>query len=96
MRTIRGRLVGAPRLVVLGDGDMIRVETGTHAARFLLVSGQPLHEPVARYGPFVMNTREEIEEALRDLRNGTFVKAICAEFPLTLRMGPARLDGPVV
>ena len=70
-----GRLVGAPRLVVLGDGDMIRVETGTHAARFLLVSGQPLHEPVARYGPFVMNTREEIEEALRDLRNGTFVKA---------------------
>jgi redox-sensitive bicupin YhaK (pirin superfamily) len=43
------------------------------AARFLLVSGKPLHEPVARYGPFVMNTREEIEQALRDLRDGLFV-----------------------
>jgi redox-sensitive bicupin YhaK (pirin superfamily) len=38
----------------------------------LLISGKPLHEPVARYGPFVMNTREEIEQALRDLRQGTF------------------------
>jgi redox-sensitive bicupin YhaK (pirin superfamily) len=36
--------------------------------------GKPLHEPIARYGPFVMNTREEIEQALQDLRNGTFVK----------------------
>ena len=43
-------------------------------ARFLLISGKPLHEPIARYGPFVMNTEEEIEEALRDMRRGTFVK----------------------
>jgi len=43
-------------------------------ARFLLVSGKPLNEPIARYGPFVMNTREEIEQALVDLREGTFVR----------------------
>ena len=42
-------------------------------ARFLLVSGAPLGEPIARYGPFVMNTREEIQKALQDLRDGTFV-----------------------
>ena len=42
--------------------------------RFLLVMGRPLHEPIARYGPFVMNTQEEIHQALRDLRNGTFVR----------------------
>jgi redox-sensitive bicupin YhaK (pirin superfamily) len=41
-------------------------------------SGQPLHEPVARYGPFVMNTRQEIEQALRDLQNGTFVEPVTA------------------
>jgi len=62
-----------PRLVVLGDGDEVRVTTDKEAARFLLVSGKPLHEPIARYGPFVMNTREEIEQALEDLRRGTFV-----------------------
>jgi len=62
-----------PRLVVLGDGEEVRVTTGEEAARFLLVSGKPLHEPIARYGPFVMNTREEIEQALEDLRRGTFV-----------------------
>src|SRR5712692_6031836 len=66
-------VVPHPRLVVLGDGDEVRVTTGDAAARFLLVSGKPLHEPIARYGPFVMNTREEIEQALEDLRRGTFV-----------------------
>ena len=44
-----------------------------HAVRFLLVSGKPLREPVARYGPFVMNTREELQFALRDLQDDTFV-----------------------
>ncbi|HEU4401654.1 MAG TPA: pirin family protein [Candidatus Polarisedimenticolia bacterium] len=63
-----------PRLVVLGDGDEVRVTTGDAAARFLLVSGKPLHEPIARYGPFVMNTSAEIEQALEDLRRGTFVR----------------------
>lgn len=65
--------VSHTRLVVLGDGDFVRIITAESPVRFLLVSGKPLDEPIARYGPFVMNTREEIEQALRDLRQGTFV-----------------------
>ena len=65
--------VSHTRLVVFGDGDYITVVTAESPVRFLLVSGKPLNEPIARYGPFVMNTREEIEQALRDLREGTFV-----------------------
>jgi quercetin 2,3-dioxygenase len=65
--------VSHTRLVVLGDGDYVKVVTAESHVRFLLVSGQPLNEPIARYGPFVMNTRAEIEQALRDLRQGTFV-----------------------
>jgi hypothetical protein len=63
----------APALVVLGDGDEARVRSGVQGARVLLVSGAPLGEPIARYGPFVMNTGAELEQALRDLRDGTFV-----------------------
>lgn len=66
-------MIPHPRLVVLGDGDTLKVVTAEKPVRFLLVSGKPLHEPIARYGPFVMNTREEIEQALLDLRQGTFV-----------------------
>jgi len=69
-----GREVPSPRLVVFGDGDGVLVRTDRHPVRFLLLSGKPLGEPIARYGPFVMNTKEEIEQALADLRNGTFVK----------------------
>jgi hypothetical protein len=68
-----GRPVGSPRLAVLGDGDELVVRADEQPVRFLLVSGKPLGEPIARYGPFVMNTREEIEQALRDLRDGSFV-----------------------
>jgi redox-sensitive bicupin YhaK (pirin superfamily) len=69
-----GRAIGHPRLVVFGDGDYVTVRTAGQPLRFLLVSGKPLQEPVARYGPFVMNTAQEIEQALQDLRNGTFVR----------------------
>jgi hypothetical protein len=65
--------VTGPALVVWGDGDEVAVETGDVPVRHVFVSGQPLGEPIARYGPFVMNTREEIERALADLRQGTFV-----------------------
>ena len=69
--------VNAPRLIIFEDGpeaDAIEVIAGTEGARFLLISGLPLGEPVARYGPFVMNTEEEIEQALSDLRHGTFIQ----------------------
>jgi hypothetical protein len=65
--------ISSPTLVVLGDGDAVQVTTGETPVRFLLVSGKPLHEPIARYGPFVMNTQEEIEQTLLELRQGTFV-----------------------
>lgn len=70
----RGRVVGSPRLAILGDGDVVRVHAGGAPARFLLLSAQPLGEPAFRYGPFVMNTREEIVQALHELRTGTFIK----------------------
>jgi redox-sensitive bicupin YhaK (pirin superfamily) len=68
-----GTMISHLRLVVLGDGDYLKVTTGEIPVRFLLVSGKPLHEPIARYGPFVMNTQEEIKQTLRELREGTFV-----------------------
>ena len=68
-----GVLLTAPQMAVFGDGDVVRVETDGAPVRFLLVSGKPLGEPIARYGPFVMNTREELSIALRDLQNDTFV-----------------------
>ena len=66
--------LGSPKLGVLGDGDVVRARARESGLRFLLVSGAPLGEPIARYGPFVMNTREEILQALADLRDGTFVQ----------------------
>lgn len=69
-----GSEISATHLVIFGDGDRIQVTAGAPGVRFLLVSGQPLGEPIARYGPFVMNTQQEIEQALRDLHEGTFVQ----------------------
>jgi redox-sensitive bicupin YhaK (pirin superfamily) len=69
-----GTTLEHPKLAVLGDGDYVAVRAAALPVRFLLVSGKPLYEPIARYGPFVMNTREEILQALQDLRNGTFVQ----------------------
>lgn len=67
------KTIGHPRLVVFSDGDSVIIKTTDSHVRFLLISGKPLNEPIARHGPFVMNTREEIQQALQDLRNGTFV-----------------------
>jgi redox-sensitive bicupin YhaK (pirin superfamily) len=55
------------------DGDQIEVKTEA-GVRFMLIAGAPFKEPIVPYGPFVMNTREEIEETIRELRNGTFIK----------------------
>lgn len=60
--------------ILFGDGDRVRIRAGPEGVRFLFVSGRPLHEPVSWYGPIVMNTNEEIVEALTDLRAGTFVR----------------------
>jgi len=66
--------ISATNLVTFGDGDTLTVRTKDKPARFIMASGRPLNESVARYGPFVMNTRAEIEQALEDLRRGTFVQ----------------------
>jgi redox-sensitive bicupin YhaK (pirin superfamily) len=66
--------VDAVHMVVFEDGDTVHVRTENSALRFMLIAGAPIKEPIAPYGPFVMNTREEIQQALRDLREGTFVK----------------------
>jgi hypothetical protein len=68
-----GEIIESPTLVVFHDGELVTIKAQNQGARFILVSGKPLNEPVARYGPFVMNTQEEIHEALRDLNRGTFV-----------------------
>ena len=68
-----GETISHPKLVVFGDGDHVEVRADGQSVRFLLVSGKPLNEPIARYGPFVMNTVQEIQQALQDLRDGTFV-----------------------
>jgi hypothetical protein len=65
---------GNRTLVRFGTGDEIVVTTRDEGVRFLLVSGQPIQEPVAWHGPIVMNTREELMQAVRELNNGTFIK----------------------
>jgi hypothetical protein len=60
---------------VLGSGDRIEVSAGPDGARFLVLAGKPLREPVAQYGPFVMNTREELEQAVRDYQSGELTRA---------------------
>jgi redox-sensitive bicupin YhaK (pirin superfamily) len=59
---------------LLSAGDTIRVKAGDNGARFLLLAGRPIGEPIVQYGPFVMNTREEIEQAIRDYQNGTLAE----------------------
>jgi len=68
-----GTEVATGQLAVLGDGEEVSVATGDAAARFLLLAALPLREPIARYGPFVMNTREEILQAVQDYQRGTLL-----------------------
>ena len=67
-------LSGDRTLIRFGTGDEVTVQAGPEGIRFLLVSGAPIEEPVAWHGPIVMNTREELMQAMADLRNGTFIK----------------------
>jgi quercetin 2,3-dioxygenase len=61
-------------LVLFDGGDEVVVQAGEEGVRFLLVSGKPLEEPVAWYGPIVMNTQEQLQQAFRELEKGTFLK----------------------
>ncbi|MFK7881192.1 pirin family protein [Roseobacter sp.] len=67
-------LSGDRTLVRFGTGDEVTVQAGPEGIRFLLISGAPIDEPVAWHGPIVMNTQEELHQAMRDLNNGTFIK----------------------
>ena len=68
--------IAAGRLAVLGDGDRLEAVTGDAPARFLLLAARPLREPIARYGPFVMNTREEIAQAVEDYQSGKLASGV--------------------
>jgi quercetin 2,3-dioxygenase len=65
---------GNRSLVVFDSGDEITVQADDEGVRFLLVSGKPIEEPVAWYGPIVMNTQAELQQAFAELRSGTFIK----------------------
>jgi redox-sensitive bicupin YhaK (pirin superfamily) len=68
--TCGGASVPKGTLAVLGDGGRVRVTAGKEGAALLLIAGRPLGEPIARYGPFVMNTRDEIAQAFADFQAG--------------------------
>jgi redox-sensitive bicupin YhaK (pirin superfamily) len=72
--TVRRDEAGNRSLVLFDSGDEVVVQAGEEGVRFLLVSGKPLEEPVAWYGPIVMNTQEQLRQAISDLRAGTFIK----------------------
>ena len=67
------RAVPKQAAIVLGDGDLLKVKAGMDGAQFIMLAALPLHEPVVQYGPFVMNTRAEIEQAIDDYQNNRFV-----------------------
>ena len=70
--TQNSHTVSSRQLAVLGPGKQVNVLADDHACRFLLVAGDPIGEPVSRHGPFVMNTHEEIIQAVRDFNAGSF------------------------
>jgi len=70
-----GEHITSVHMATFEDGDLLRVQTeGGSGVRFVLFAGRPFNEPIVPYGPFVMNTQEEIQQAIRDLRNGSFVE----------------------
>jgi len=79
---VGGTPVRSDELAVLGEGDRIAVESES-GARLLLVAGRPIGEPIVQHGPFVMNTREEIERAFADYRDGSLA-----------RYAPERVESP--
>ena len=72
--TVIRERTGNRSLVLFNRGDEVTVQAGDAGIRFLLVSGRPIREPVAWYGPIVMNTQEELQQAMSDLRAGTFIE----------------------
>ncbi len=71
----QGVYVKAVSMVIFEDGDLLKIQAGPgNKARFMVMAGAPFHEPIVPYGPFVMNTEAEIQQAFIDLRSGTFVK----------------------
>ena len=71
---VAGGPLAAHHLAVLGPGDGFALTAGDAGARFILVAGRPIGEPIVQYGPFVMNTREEIEQAFADYRDGRLAR----------------------
>ena len=67
-------LIGPEHLVIYGDGTEVIISTENMQVRFLFISGKPIKEPVAWYGPIVMNTQEELRVAFEEYQNGTFIK----------------------
>lgn len=68
-----GEEIESVKMAVFGEGDQIEVQSES-GVRFILIAGAPFNEPIVPYGPFVMNTVEEIQQTLMELRNGTFIK----------------------
>ncbi|HLG57681.1 MAG TPA: pirin-like C-terminal cupin domain-containing protein [Vicinamibacterales bacterium] len=67
-------MIGNRSMVLFDSGDEVVVQAGDEGMRFLLVSGKPIEEPVAWHGPIVMNTRQELQQAMDELNRGTFIK----------------------
>jgi quercetin 2,3-dioxygenase len=70
----REPFIGDGTLVLFEDGEQIMASTENQSLRFLLISGKPLGEPIAWYGPIVMNTQDELRVAFEEFNNGTFIK----------------------
>ena len=71
--SVKNELVNKQTTIIFDEGNQVAIQTHEQTARLLLIAGKPLDEPVARYGPFVMNTRDEINQAVADYQNGALV-----------------------